>query len=137
MNSSLQVNDLCDDIIRDIYSFGYPNHRVYMRNTCDSISSTHHPIQEVIQDAWDEEGGGECMSEIIKSQFIPTDILYMFHYYKKCRCCTRHSYYKPDIKCQQFNPKPNYNPHYNRDYTDECACVCRHMSRHLYSAYYR
>lgn len=140
MTTKIEINicELCDDIIRDIYSFGYPNHRVYMKSVCEMIESNHDPLDKYLSDAWYKNGQHDHhdtpMSTFIKTQFTQTDILYMFHYYKKCRCCTRHSYYKPDIKYQQQNPKPDYNPHYTHD--DTCSCSCRHMSRHLYSAYF-
>lgn len=135
----MNFNDLCDDILRDVYSFGYPNHRVYMKDICTLIGTNHETIHKDLSYLWELNGelewhGGTSMDKFIKTQFTQTDILHMFHYYKKCRCCTRHSYYKPDIKCRQLNPKPAHNPHYTRDNT--CSCPCRHMSRHLYCAYF-
>jgi len=135
MSTELKLSDLNDDIIRDIYSFGYPTHRVYMRDICTSIGSNHHIIDNRINAYWNEnyqEGGS--MTLFIKKHFTKRDILYIFHYYKKCRCCTRHSYYKPDIRHQQFNPKPEQTPYYIHD--DTCSCTCRHMSRHLFNAYF-
>lgn len=136
MNTEIQLCQLCDDIIRDIYSFGYPNHRVYMKDICKRIESNHDTLDKYLSDSWYQnslhDNHNTPMDIFIKTQFTQTEMVNMFNYYKKCRCCTRHSYYKPDIKRQHFNPKPEYNPHYTNDTT--CLCTCRHMSRHLYSA---
>lgn len=136
--NNMHFYDLCDDILRDVYSFGYPNHRVYMKDICAMIETNHDTIHNNLSYAWERNGeldlsGGASMSEFIRRHFNRHEILYMFRRYKNCRCCTRHSYYKPDIKCRQHNPKPTHNPHYTYDST--CSCPCRHMSRHLYSAY--
>lgn len=136
---NINFYNLCDDILRDVYSFGYPNHRVYMKEICQEIELNHETIHKYLSYAWEQNGelelyDGNSMSDYIKRQFHRHEIMHMFRYYKKCRCCTRHSHYKPDITRQQRNPKPDHNPHYTHDTT--CLCSCRHMSRHLYSAYF-
>lgn len=135
MTNEIKIYDLCDDIIRDIYSFGYPNHRKYMKDICRMIESNHTSIHKHLHDSWYRNNTAIPITEFINAEFTQTEIVVMFQYYKKCKCCTRHSYYKPNIKSQHFNPKPAYNPHYNT-HNITCYCPCRNMSRHLYLAYF-
>jgi hypothetical protein len=125
-----------EDIKRVIYSFGYPEHRFYMKDLSTRLNTNLEPIKE-ISDAWEYDQGeiGNSMSYYIQCRFTKDQMIQMYHKTRRCYCCTRHAHYKPDLLRRELNSNnsPNDQPEYS--YNEECYCNCRHMCRHVYRAY--
>lgn len=130
-----------DDIIRHIFSFGYPEHRTYMKQLSKEINvcGDYDPI------GWSENRvNGELLCNFLRRTHTRNEIIHLFNTYKKCKCCTRHACFKPDLFNMKLNPRLNPNPYYR--YKDEhifyptkyhfCLCKCRHNIRHVYVAYW-
>ena len=120
------------DIMRLIYSFGYAEHRHYMKEMSKSIRvcGNYDPI------GWPENRvNDEALPTFLKRK-SRTELIDLYNRYNKCRCCTRHSYFKPKLFEMRLNPKITPNPYYKTDETTECACVCRHRARLVFIVYW-
>lgn len=121
-----------EDIIRHIYSFGYPEHRIYMKQLCKQLnrvlSGDIHPT------GWPENRiGGEALCTFLQREKTYEELIDLYYTYKNCKCCTRHSCYKPNLAEMDYNHKLNPNPYYTkkRKYYN-CQCQCRVLVRHVY-----
>lgn len=127
------------DIMRLIYSFGYPEHRIYMKKLCyklDTVLSnlyiTHWPKKRICN---------EPLSTFLARERTRYELIFMYKAYKKCQCCTRHCYYKPNLTTKNENTKLNPNPYYSnvpngmsKTKFYGCKCLCRLYIRHVYTA---
>jgi len=69
-----------EDIKRVIYSFGYPEHRFYMKDLSTRLNTNLEPIKE-ISDAWEYDQGeiGNSMSYYIQCRFTKDQMIQMYH----------------------------------------------------------
>lgn len=123
-----------EDIMRHIYSFGYAKHRDYMKELSKEINSVLSGNIEPI--GWFENRiGGEALCIFLYREKTYDELIDLYHIYKNCYCCTRHSCYKPKLSNMDENVKLNPNPYYTkkRKYYN-CKCQCRAYIRHVYFA---
>lgn len=122
-----------EDIKRHIYSFGYPKHRIYMKEICKRINTPYDFIYQLNRE-WDGYDA-LSMTQYLHTRYSYIELKQLYLITKRCNCCTRHSYYKPNLCAIQLNAKTNPNPHYSI-YSTTCVCHCRSLSRHIYYAYW-
>ena len=129
------------DIMRLIYSFGYPQHRIYMKQLCyqmDTVLTGYN----ITPKNWPKDCiGGESLCSFLARTKSRDELIDMYHIYKNCHCCTRHCYYKPNLYELNENIKINPNPHYaippngmSKKKFYGCKCGCRSYIREVYSA---
>lgn len=118
-----------EDIIRHIYSFGYPEHRMYMKQLCKDIhiNGNINPI------GWPQNRrNGEALCVFLRRKTYE-ELIDLYKTYKQCQCCTRHCYYKPNLVNEHVKLEPN--PYYSYvNLNDVCNCKCRHNLRIVYNA---
>ena len=124
------MEKLNDDIIRYIYSFGYPQHRNYMNQLCKVINTNLKEIKGWQTNRVDHES----LCVYIYRTHHKKEIIELYKNYKSCRCCTRHSFYKPNLFRKEENHKVYPNIHYSN--THECLCNCRHITRQIYNSFW-
>jgi hypothetical protein len=123
------------DLVRLIYSFGYPEHRMHMKGITSCFKQKDEIIQfnlSCLQEDWiiyHEIYPDGSMDRMISSLFVEEEQYNLLHQLIDCRCCTRHSYGKP-IRSMLW--ASDYVP--ARD--ESCLCCCRHMSRVLLHSIY-
>lgn len=121
---------LNEDIIRYIFSFGYPQHRTYMKELCKDIN-TH--LKEI--KGWRKNRvNHESLCEYIYRTHNEREIIEVYKNYKSCCCCTRHSFYKPNLFRKEENHKVYPNIHYSVN--NVCVCNCRHITRQIYNSFW-
>lgn len=123
-----------EDIKRYIYSFGYPEHRIYMKAICQQINTPYDFISQLYRE-WDGYVA-LSMTQYLHTRYSSCELHHLYLITKRCNCCTRHSYYKPNLSAIQQNTKTNPNPHYSIIYSTTCSCHCRSLSRQIYNAYW-
>ena len=120
------------DIMRHICSFGYPEYSYLMKRLCIDIIFRRALLTKVIK-----------MYPYTEKHLQPTenrwytlkDAIKNFFHLKQCRCCTRHSHNKPDIKIDivdglawvVFYRKKKFVPECVN--LHECPCDCRRRAR--------
>ena len=125
-------------LLRIIYSFGYPEHRLYMKRIVDDFKdeqNTREFNMECIMDDWAlyyqsqyyHSGFDMLLSDLFNRQQQKVLLFQMI----KCKCCTRHSHNKPIL----LNDRIIYYPTSIKHTKDECYCHCRHLSRNLWHCY--
>jgi len=117
-----------EDIMRHIYSFGYPEHRIYMKQLCKEINTDLPDLSNWKQNRINLE----IMSTYLKRTYKRVELIELNHKYNKCRCCTRHSYNKPNLLNRELNLRLRQKPYYE----NICKCNCRHITRHIFKAYW-
>lgn len=119
-----------NDIMRLIYSFGYSEHRHYMKEMSKSIvCEDYDPI------GWPEKRvNNESLCTFLKRKSW-IELIDLYNRYNKCHCCTRHSYFKPKLFEMRLNPKIIPNPYYTT-YDKSTECACRHRSRLVFIVYW-
>jgi len=121
-----------EDIMRYIFSFGYPQHRNYMNQVCKDINTNLKCIKD-----WPKNRvNHESLCDFIYRTHNDKEIIELYNIYKRCHCCTRHSSYKPNIISKQENNKTYPNHHYNDNQKHECLCNCRHITRQIYASFW-
>ena len=88
------IRKLNDDIIRHIYSFGYAEHRIYMKEMSKSIQvcGDYDPM------GWPQnQVNDELLSTFLIRTHTRNEIINLFNTYKRCKCCTRHACFKPGL----------------------------------------
>ena len=124
------MEQLNEDIIRYIYSFGYPQHRTYMNQISKDINIKLKEIK-----GWPKNRvNHESLCEYVYRTHNETEIIELYRNYKSCHCCTRHSFYKPKLFSKEENHKVYPNIHYSHNY--ECRCNCRHITRQIYNSFW-
>jgi hypothetical protein len=142
----LIMNELFEnkDILRLIYSFGYPTHRIYMKELSEKINNVLTGNMDPI--GWPKNRvHGEALCTFLYREKTYDELICLYNKYKKCQCCTRHCYYKPKLYYLDENHKLEPNPYYT--YTNppdgrfmvptiyhHCTCKCRTHMRHVYMA---
>ena len=124
-----------EDIIRHICSFGYPEYRSLIAGIGKQITTNNQAFDLHFDIVWEANYSRfNSMGHYISVTYDKPSILKLHKRYSRCRCCTKHAYYKPDILKQDYNSKP-FESYYS-DTHPKCRCKCRHMARHMYKAYY-
>ena len=127
------------DLLRLIFSFGYSNHRQYMREIVNEFKSDDDNRKfnmECIMDDWTlyvesqyyHSGINMFLADLFNNQQQKSLLTQMI----KCKCCTRHAHNKPIMLNDRFiyyetSIKYTKDPH--------CDCHCRHLSRNLWFCY--
>ena len=115
------------DLVRMIYSFGTPEHRIQMSRIADCISYPRCKRR-------DKRMGRNILSPVPNLMKHHRDWkLYVdFFVYKRCMCCSRHSHRKPNI---YLDDGTIVFDHGNNTTVPEaigrkdCECICRHKCR--------
>ena len=137
------IRKLNDDIIRHIYSFGYAEHRIYMKEMSKSI----HVCGDYDPIGWPQNRvNGELLNTFLIRTHTRNELIDLFNKYNRCKCCTRHACFKPNLFNMELNPRLKPNPYYRYNVKEDfifyptkyhfCLCKCRHNSRHVYVAYW-
>ena len=107
-----------EDLKRHIFSFGYPDHRVLMRD-----------VSRELQVDMSTFPYSESITGLVES-FPITEQLKWFDYLNRCRCCSRHSHYKPylDGRGGIYPVNMGRIPEGN---VVECNCPCRSFARYF------
>ena len=111
-----------EDLKRHIFSFGYPEHIEFTKSLTKILKVDCDRFDETF---W-KNTRGRPMGTYLKDEFTEAERMDWMHYFNRCKCCTRHSHYKPyvDEDCVKIIS----NSSTNRD--DLCQCMCRHLARH-------
>lgn len=141
----LMMNELFEneDIMRHIYSFGYTEHRTYMKELSEKINTVLTGNMEPI--GWPHNRvNGEALCTFLYRENTRDELICLYNKYNNCKCCTRHCCFKPKLYDFDANPKLEPNPYYT--YTNppdglmvptkyhHCMCKCRTHLRHVYMA---
>ena len=112
------------DVIRHIYSFGDPDHRIQLRKVHAELKgvllSTVHK-RYPYRRADEERYYGATTSTMLRE----------FYRYNRCRCCSRHSHNKPIVGLTQTHiilRQPYAWVPECKDLID-CRCKCRYYCR--------
>jgi hypothetical protein len=112
-----------EDLKRHIFSFGYPEHIEFTKSLVKHLKVDCRPFQEKF---WRISWGRPLRTYLIE-EFTEDERFDLIHYFNRCRCCTRHSHYKPYVDAFGAKIVSNSNAHAT---SDLCGCPCRHLSRH-------
>lgn len=107
---------------RHIFSFGYPEHIEFTKSLTKILKVDCDRFEETFwKNSW-----GRPMRTYLIEEFTEAERMVWMHYFNRCKCCTRHSHYKPymDEDCVKIIS----NSSTTRD--DLCQCMCRHFARH-------
>lgn len=124
-----------EDLIRIIYSFGYPKHRENMK---EIVSSLHYKnlkrnnIMDCLKhdyELYTKHNPYSSMDRFVPDLLSKKEQQEVLCQLIQCRCCTRHSHNKPIMVDKTFYYKPSSKRYYN---DVECKCSCRHLSRTLW-----
>tara|TARA_B110000114_G_C15037965_1_gene375782 strand:+ start:683 stop:1159 length:477 start_codon:yes stop_codon:yes gene_type:complete len=128
------VNNL--DLIRYIYSFGYPEHRFYMKMIIFHIKNKKnkmiHNIDCILRDWEFYESSlyyGAIYDLFLHKLLNKQTQFKLIKQLGKCCCCNRHCQNKPKVVDNEIVYHYD-NKHYDID--KECNCNCRILSRDLY-----
>ena len=125
-----------DDLVRLIFSFGDPLHRVWTRHIGD-VFKDENDIRTFNMDCIEDDyalyvdnnmyhaGFDMLLSDLFSRKQLKCLLIQMI----RCRCCTRHSNSKPKIINKVIEYEPDETKYYNHR---DCNCRCRHMARHMW-----
>lgn len=116
------------DLTEEIYDFGDAGrdaHRKKLSAVRDEIRLWFYDAAKELENSYyssDYPGHrGNPFLTYVQECYTLEDQLDYAKYFKRCRCCSRHSHYKTEAKPQ--NPLPESNK------MEKCYCKCRHYSR--------
>lgn len=112
------------DLVRHIYSFGDPDHRVKTRLLAEELRVDPEDMKRVLK-RWLNEGHTlwRYLHETPRSILIKR-----LNRYNRCYCCTRHNIHKPRlIQGHLFA----FDGIVHESHPSRCQCSCRHFSRVL------
>jgi len=113
------------DLVRQIYSFGDPSHRIFTNHLRFDLRA----YPELFQEKYTERCLHSVCSYTIHDylhEYSGRKIQGYLQTYKRCFCCARHSIDKPTwIKGKMVYPPQSVFE--NQD--SECECCCRSLSR--------
>lgn len=107
-----------EDLKRHIFSFGYPEHIAFTKSLTESLKVDCSPFQERY---WAQD---RHLSQYLE-EFTEVELMNYMHYFNRCKCCTRHSHYKPYVGFDRIHVKIAPNA-----YRGACECPCRSLARH-------
>ena len=122
-----------EDLKRNIFSFGYPEHREFMKSLTESLKVDCMPFIRMYK----ENCNDRCMGKYILDEYTESEILSSIHYFNRCRCCTRHSHYQPRFEIVDGITAIYMDTHYTHynNHKNVCECRCQTIARHMINAY--
>jgi hypothetical protein len=127
------------DLIRLIYSFGYPKHRQYMKCIVNQFACEEDVRRfnmECIMDDWvlyfESQYYPSAIDMFLSDLFNSQQQKALLRQMIKCKCCTRHSHNKPILLNDRIIYYPTTIKHKRDPY---CNCNCRSLSRSLWFCY--
>jgi hypothetical protein len=116
-----------EDLKRHIFSFGYPEHRTFTRSLKESL----HVDCKWVEWMREKNQGDRCMEQYLLDEYTDIELMKCMRYLNRCRCCTRHSHFKPYMDGNEIRMPINDTRSFNR----ECHCPCRFLARAMATAY--
>jgi hypothetical protein len=115
-------------LVEEIYDFGDVGrdaHRQKMARLRDDVRYWFYDAAKELEDSYYSSdypsNRHDAFVSYVQECYSVEDKLEYAKYFKRCRCCSRHSHYKTAAK--PANPVSESNQ------TDRCYCKCRHYSR--------
>jgi len=117
------------DLVEEIYDFsdaGRDAHRQKLSALQDEFRLWFYDAADELETSYystdypRHRGGTPFLSYVLECYTLEDQLDYA-KYFKRCRCCSRHSHYKTAEK------PPNPLPESKK--LDKCHCKCRHFSR--------
>ena len=108
-----------EDLKRIIFSFGYPEHRVFTCNLTREL--------QVDMNTFQYDGS---ITEHIEKCTVMEQLTWL-DYFNRCRCCSRHSHYKPYINANYGGIYPVNMGRIPEGNVVECNCSCRSFARYM------
>jgi hypothetical protein len=122
-----------EDLVRLIYSFGDPEHRVLTQYIAQEIRQDVHDLTYErlfwIENMNPEQQDGDISLRRFLEE-VPMDFLKLIKGYKRCYCCQRHNQNKPIIHEGQIRTFKGVVTERNV-FPPVCSCPCRHYSRYF------
>ena len=118
------------DLVRHIYSFGDPDHRVKTRLLAEELRVDPEMMKREMKKRWIRDG---C-NPFKYLQEIPRDaLLKRLNLYNRCYCCQRHNTQKPMLmEGHMFT----FDDVVHESHPSRCQCSCRHFSRVIANFFY-
>lgn len=127
-----------DDLLRMIYSFGEPSHRIFMKEIKKEIELPELDLlaqeyQEIVKQKTDLNESYNFNNFV--GEMEPVYAVYWLKKYSRCYCCQRHSILKPFI-CEGKRLIPSYQVVFEskpvgKEHKNTCKCSCRQNSRFI------
>ena len=120
------------DLKRHIFSFGEPAHRDRMKQVSDGLAIRVEPIQHLFED----NRGERSLYDYLRDEYTAQELIATSRYLNRCKCCTRHSHYKPYLEYVEGVQEvriPSHPVHHG--FPLDCECACRTMSRCMMRVY--
>jgi len=115
------------DVTRHIYSFGYPEHRQYMKQLCEKIERGK-VLDYNINIITNQHRYGRISFEELLKEVDPDILEKLFNQCVRCNCCTKHCNKRPKyLFGEELNRAENYDVN--------CPCKCRQFSRSIKKCY--
>ncbi len=124
-HSAIRVFEL-PELVRLIYSFGDPDHRIKTRALAEELRVDPEDMKRDFMKRWIQEEGYTLWHYLHE---MPRSILSKrLTKYNRCYCCRRHNTNKPKLLHGHMvtNDAIVYESH-----PSYCQCSCRHFSRVL------
>jgi len=117
------------DLVRLIYSFGFPEHRLHTKKVCNQLLYHHYRRT-------DKPLAKDLLSPVpnLMKHHRDWNLYVDFFVYKRCMCCSRHSHRKPSISLEEGTIVFDWG---NETMVPEamdrndCDCECRHNCRRI------
>jgi len=127
----LKIKDLPEDVVRHIMSYGYKEHKEYMKEICVKLdrSTILNKNFEIIENEFQNTHSDftQLLMDVDKNILVK-----LFKQCTRCNCCTRHCHKRPKyLKGTISKDILTYTENYN----DGCICKCRQLSRFICEAY--
>ena len=117
-----RIKDLPEDVVQHIMSYGYKEHKEYMKDICVKLDRSRILNQNIEIIEYEYQFCGTSYQEML----INTDkfiLLKLFRQCIRCNCCTRHCHKRPKYLDNTLTYTENYN--------DGCTCKCRQLARFI------
>jgi hypothetical protein len=117
------------ELLEQIYDFGDVGrdaHRQKMEQIRDHVRLYFYDAAKELEASYYSSDypqlrGGNPFVRYVRESYNVDDKLDYAKYFKRCRCCSRHSHYK--MAAKPAKPVPESKQ------VDRCYCKCRHYSR--------
>ena len=120
------------ELMEEIYDFGDVGrdvHRKKMARLRDHVRLHFYNAAQELEDSFYSsdypQTRGNAFVQYVQDSYNLEEKLDYVKYFKRCRCCSRHSHYKNAAK--PANPVPESKQ------VEHCYCKCRHYSRIFHS----
>ncbi len=117
------------DLVRLIYSFGFPEHRLHTKKVCNQLLNRHYHRT-------DRSLAKDLLSPLpnMMKHHKEWKLYVGFFIYRRCRCCSRHSHRKPNISLEEGTIVFDWGNHTMVPEAmdrNDCDCECRHRCRRI------